>query len=81
MISCPACHSEEVRAADCYEFVFEVGPDGRPADLINAEDVLDGPIDDQFYYLCMECDHRWDLHGAALQVPSSVPTRIEPDAV
>ena len=73
---CPVCKSEEVCAAECYEIVYELGPDGDPRDLIDAADLLAEPCGEQFYYLCEECDCRWRLDGATLGPPTAIPPRI-----
>jgi hypothetical protein len=70
-MKCPFCGSDEVRAAECLELVYEVGEDGEPADLVNGHEVFEAP--GEFYYLCAECDVRWDSDGAELMAPSAMP--------
>jgi len=72
-MKCPICGSEDVRAAECLELVYEVGEDGEPADLVNGHEIFEAP--GAFYYLCAECEHRWDLLGTALMVPAALPAR------
>ncbi|MBI4916074.1 MAG: hypothetical protein HY825_09530 [Acidobacteria bacterium] len=72
-MNCPSCASLEVRVAECLELIYELADDGTPADLINGEDISDGPGD--FYYLCADCWHRWSRDGSPLVEPTAVPKR------
>lgn len=73
-MKCPSCGSEEIRAAECLELYYELTEDDRPGDLINGEDIFEGP--GRYYFHCEECDHRWDLDGSPLVSPSAVPDRL-----
>ena len=70
-MTCPECGSDEIRAAECIELVYDIDETAEPADLVNSDEVFDPPGD--YYFWCVECDHRWDRDGCALQGPSVIP--------
>ena len=72
-MKCPACGSDEVRFGECRELVYHLGEDGEPGELINGHEIFEAP--GGCYYLCAECDHRWDLDGTVLMVPAALPAR------
>lgn len=70
-MNCPSCGSLETRTAECLELIYELADDGTPGDLINGDDIFEGPGD--FYYLCADCWHRWARDGSPLVEPTAVP--------
>jgi hypothetical protein len=70
-MKCPSCGSEDIRAAECLELVYDLGEDGEPGELINGHEIFEPPGD--CYYLCAECDRRWDLDGTVRMMPAAVP--------